>query len=99
MKYNHKLTDQILLLHRNNGRHGLHFWYFEGRKNAQYSISSTKIQIMLPRNYFQHHRMRELKVRHRIATESFREDRTYGNSGRVAFDAAPARFDDLNAAD
>jgi hypothetical protein len=36
MKYDHKFTCQILLLHHNKGRNGLHFGYFEGRKNALY---------------------------------------------------------------
>jgi hypothetical protein len=32
MKYDHKFTYQILLLHRNKGHNGLHFGHFEGRK-------------------------------------------------------------------
>jgi hypothetical protein len=36
IKYNHKFTCQILPLHRNKGRNGLHFGHFEGRKNALY---------------------------------------------------------------
>jgi hypothetical protein len=34
MKYDHKFTHQIILLHRNKGRNGLHFGHFEGRKKA-----------------------------------------------------------------
>jgi hypothetical protein len=34
MKYNHNFTCQILLLHRNKGRNGLHFGYFKGCKTA-----------------------------------------------------------------
>jgi hypothetical protein len=34
MKSDHKFTCQILLLHRNEGRNGLHFGHFEGHKNA-----------------------------------------------------------------
>jgi hypothetical protein len=34
MKYNHKFTCQILPVHHNEGHNGLHFRYFEGRKNA-----------------------------------------------------------------
>jgi hypothetical protein len=34
MKYDHKFTCQILLLHRNKRRNRFHFGYFERRKNA-----------------------------------------------------------------
>jgi hypothetical protein len=33
MKYDHKFRCQILLLHPNEGRNGLLFGHFEGRKN------------------------------------------------------------------
>jgi hypothetical protein len=38
MKYNHKFTCQILLLHRNKGRNGLLFEHFEGHNNTLYII-------------------------------------------------------------
>jgi hypothetical protein len=34
MKYDHKFTSQILLLHRNKGLNGIHFEHFEGRKTT-----------------------------------------------------------------
>jgi hypothetical protein len=39
MTYDYQFTCQILLLHRNNGRNGLHFGHFEGRKNALWFLN------------------------------------------------------------
>jgi hypothetical protein len=44
MKYDHKFTCQILLLHRNKGRNRLHFGYCEGHKNALYLIQELHVR-------------------------------------------------------
>jgi hypothetical protein len=42
MKYDHKFTSQILLLHRNKRCNGFHFAHFEGCKNALYFLGNTE---------------------------------------------------------
>jgi hypothetical protein len=46
MKYNHQFTRQALPLHRNKGRNGLQFGYFQGSKNALYCFISEIISII-----------------------------------------------------
>jgi hypothetical protein len=50
MKYDHKFTCQILLLHRNKGRNTLHFGHFEGLKthcNITYTEDGLTISTYL----------------------------------------------------